>query len=110
MNKYQNQHVDRLGRIKQYVITNAITPAIPRATVLLTEVDTLHTGLLDHGSGQEGGLNTFSMGVAQRQAPARRSTASFPKSRTRPKASIPRSTLASAHCSACTRRTPPMRA
>jgi hypothetical protein len=68
MNKYQDQHVDRLGRIKQYVINNAITPPIPRATVLLTEVDTLHTGMLDHGSGQEGGLNTFSMGVAQRRA------------------------------------------
>ena len=68
MNKYQNQHVDRLGRIKQYVITNAITPPIPRAAALLTEVNTLHTGLLDHGSGQEGGLNTFSMGVAQRKA------------------------------------------
>lgn len=68
MTKTQNQGLDRLGRIKQYVLTNAITPAIPRATALITEVDTLHDGMLNHGSGQEGGNNTYRSGAAQRQA------------------------------------------
>ena len=68
MNKYQIQHADRLGRIKQYVITNAITPAIPRATALLTEADGIHDDMLNYGSGQDGGLNTYRSGSAQRQA------------------------------------------
>ena len=68
MNKIQIQGVDRLGRIKQYVLTHAITPAIPRATVLITEVNNLHEDMLDYGSGQEGGFNTYRSGSAQRRA------------------------------------------
>jgi hypothetical protein len=68
MNKIQILGIDRLGRIKQHVLTHAITPAIPRATVLLTEVDTLHDNMLDYGSGQEGGNNTYRSGSAQRLA------------------------------------------
>src|SRR5688500_18649579 len=68
MTKRQIQGIDRLGRIKQYVLDNAITPAIPRATVLLTEVDTLRADMLAYGSGQQGGANIYRSGSAQRQA------------------------------------------
>ena len=68
MNKIQIQGIDRLGRIKQYVLDHAITTPIPRATVLVTEVNTLHTNMLDYGSGQEGGNNIYRSGSAQRLA------------------------------------------
>lgn len=68
MTKNQIQGIDRLGRIKQYVLVNAITPAIPRATALVTEVNSLHDNMLNHGSGQEGGNNTYRSGSAQRQS------------------------------------------
>jgi hypothetical protein len=68
MNKRQNQRGDQLGRIKQYILDHAITPPIPRATALLTEVNTLHDGMLAHGSEQEGGGNTFRSGSTQRRA------------------------------------------
>ena len=68
MTKYQTQHGDRLGRIKQYVITHAITPPIARATALLTEVNSLHEDMLDYGSNQDGGFNTYRSGSAQRMA------------------------------------------
>jgi hypothetical protein len=68
MNKYQIQCAERLGRIKQYVMTNAITPPIVRATALLTEVNTIHDNLLDYGSSQDGGFNPYRSGSAQRQS------------------------------------------
>lgn len=68
MNKRQNQRVDQLSRIKQYVQTHAIEPAIPRATELVTEANSLHEGMLAHGSGQEGGGNTYRSGASQRRA------------------------------------------
>jgi hypothetical protein len=67
MTKRQNQRGDQLGRIKQYMQTNAITPPIARATALLTEVNTLHDGMLAHGSEQDGGGNTFRSGSTQRK-------------------------------------------
>ena len=68
MKKTQVLRFDQLGRIIQFVLDHPIVPAIPRATVLLAEVNTLHTGLLAHGSGQEGGSNTYRSGVSQRRA------------------------------------------
>ena len=68
MKKTQVQRFDQLGRIIQFVLDHPIVPAIPRATVLLAEANTLHTSLLAHGSGQEGGSNTYRSGVSQRRA------------------------------------------
>ena len=68
MNKRQTQRADQMGRIIQFVLDHTITPTIPRATSLLTELTTLHERMLDFGSEQEGGGNIFRSGSAQRRA------------------------------------------
>ena len=68
MNKRQIQRADQMARIIQFVLDHMITPAIPRATTLLTELNTLHERMLDFGSEQEGGGNIFRSGSAQRRA------------------------------------------
>src|SRR4051812_44014338 len=66
MNASIRRKKDMLTRVAQYVLDHAITPAIPRATALFAEVNTLKTALGDQDGTQAIGKGGYRAGASER--------------------------------------------
>jgi hypothetical protein len=62
---------DMLSRILQYEEDHAVTPPIPRATVLFAKAATLSTALTNHGGTQTYGKGGYRAGATERKALAK---------------------------------------
>jgi len=66
MDAYKRRKKDMLTRVAQYVLDHAITPAIPRATALFAEVNTLKTAFAAYDGTQAVGKGGYRAGATER--------------------------------------------
>ena len=71
MNKRQILQIDRSHRVIRFNADHPIVPAIPRATVLFTQTNTIAQSMEAHGGTQVHGFGQFQGGVGERRILAR---------------------------------------
>jgi hypothetical protein len=72
MNKHQERKMAMLERIDIFLSKNPITPAIPRATALTTDLKGALTAMRAQGGDQQGGFGEFKDGASRRKTLASR--------------------------------------
>jgi hypothetical protein len=70
MNKYTNRRYEAMVRVKRFILDHPFTPAIPRAAVLATTINTAIDDLQEHGGAQAQGFGEFRAGADQRATKA----------------------------------------
>jgi hypothetical protein len=70
MTKYTNRRFETMVRVQRFILDHPFTPAIPRAAVLATTIDTAIDDLQEHGGVQAHGFGTYRAGADERAVKA----------------------------------------